>query len=177
MKTLNFISALLHISKTAEPIENKSDYTRVKRWVNKATSLYIIFTVIALVISIVFFNSSSPEVPLIVIIFVAIFVGLGGATLLMNFKLMLKSTWSAGADGYKIGKTIQTNHINVTHEYGDRYKVSTYTENQGCAVAYINGLINLFVWCFLCVYICPFLSFKKISDSKKNLRIFEATQM
>ena len=59
MKTLDFIKTLLHISKTTEPINNKSDYTRVKKWVKRATKLYIAFTIIAIIITVLFSNASS----------------------------------------------------------------------------------------------------------------------
>ena len=178
MKPLEYISLLLYNCKKAEPISNRSDYTRVKNWVNKATVLYVLFTVIAVIVSVTLGDkaASSEEMPLVVVILVAVLTGWGFATAVMNFKWMFKAMWSAGAQGYRIGEQIQTRHIDVTHEYGNTYKVTSHTENQGCAVAMIQSFINLCVWCFLCVYVCPFLSFKKISDSKKNLRKFEMAQ-
>lgn len=183
MKVFSFASNLLYHCKTAEPIENKSDYTRVKRWVGKATSWYAIFTVLAVLITAVVLGTASKSsdappagVLTVAVPLICLLCAWGGATMILNFKGLFKSTWSAGVDGYRAGEQIQTHHVNVTHEYGDRYRVTTTTENEGCITAMMSGAINLSVWAFLCVYVCPFLTFKKISNSKKNLRAFEATQ-
>lgn len=183
MNTLNFAALLLHICKTAEPINNKSDFRRVKRWKNTASFLYLLFTAVALFL-IVTILSDVPKFSIyielpehliyIVIPFVSLLTAWGFATMLLNFKLLIKSTLGAGADGYRTGEQIQTQNIYVTREYDNRYKVTTETENQGCAVAMISGFINLFVWAFLCVYVCPFLTFKKIITSNKNIRKFKS---
>lgn len=178
MKTSDFISVLIHNSKTAEPVENNSDYTRVKRWVNKATALYVVFTIFAIIITVVAIitGSFSGYIPFL-IPFVSILASWGFATIIMNFKLLVKSMVSAGINGFQDGEQIQTNHVSVSHDYGNRYKVSTYTEHQGCAGAMIYGFINFFVWAFLCVYVCPFLTLKKIGNSKKNLKKFKVAKM
>ena len=184
MSIFEFASYLLHTCKTAEPINNKSDYYRIKRWKNKTTVLYVLFTVVAVAITVFLLNNPSLfaslelEQPMnyIVIGFVSLLAAWGFATMLLNFKLLLRSMWSAGAEGYRTGEQIQTNTVNIIHEYGDRYRVTKSTENQGCAVALINGFINLFVWSFLCIYICPFLTFGKISKTKKNIRRYKLTQ-
>lgn len=193
MKTLDFIKTLLHISKTTEPINNKSDYTRVKKWVKRATKLYVAFTIIAIIITVLFSNASSmlldefstmdelsegiAILAKIVMLFVSLLTAWGFATMILNFKLMIKSMWSSGLAGYRVGEQIQTNHVSVRHEYGSTYKVTTNTENEGCIVAMIYGFINLFVWAFLCVYVCPFLTFRKIGDSKRNLKNFKIARM
>lgn len=181
MSVVKFISYLLFVNKTPETINNKSDYTRVKRWKNTASLLYFLFTAIAVIIALVilgnpsifFENIDLPE-PLIYVAipFVAVFFAWGLATMLLNLKLLIKSMWGATTDGYHIGEQIQTTNVYVTHEYNNRYKVTTDTENQGCAVAMIYWFINLFVWSALCVYVCPFLAFGKI---KKPKPIFAVT--
>ncbi len=178
MKTIDFISTLLYDSKTAEPINNKADYTRVKKWVKKATKLYTSFSIIAVIITIMIsIGSSSLEVPKIIILFVSLLTGWGFATMFLNFKLMIKSLWSSGVSGYRTGEQIQTKHVTVTHEYSNRYKVTTNTENEGCIVSMIYVFINFFVWSFLCVYVCPFLTFRKIASSKQNLEKFKTAKV
>ena len=182
MSISNFISFLLASCKNAAPIRNNSDYYREKSWKNKASFLYLVFTVIAILITVVLLGNDSKYLsdmdlpkPLtyMVIPLVALLAAWGFATMLLNFKLFIKSLWSSGVEGYKTGEQIQTQHTYITHDYGDRYRVTTETENQGCAVAFVNGFINLFIWSFLCVYICPFLTFGKISKTKKNLRNYK----
>ena len=188
MKTSDFISMLLHISKTAEPINNKSDYTRVKKWVKRAKRLYVTFSIFAIIITLLLLFVSSfimgklPEakqyfeIMAIPVTILSLIVGLltawGFATMILNFKLMVKSMWSSGSAGYRAGEQIQTTHISVRHEYGNTYRVKSTTEDQGCILAMIYGFINLFVWAFLCVYVCSFLTFRKINVSKNNLENF-----
>ncbi len=178
MKTSNFISVLLNNCRNPEPINNKSDYTRVKRWTRKASSLYTVFSIIAIVVSVMIscIMREIVNVPLIAVLFVAVFTAWGFASMFLNFKLLIKSLWSSGTDGYRVGEQIQTKHIDIQHEYGNTYKVSTHIENEGCALALIYGFINLIVWAVLCVYVCPFLTFKKISKSKRHLRKFRNTR-
>lgn len=179
MSVGKFVSYLLFVSKTPEVINNKSDYTRIKGWKNRASFLYTAFSIAAVVIAIFNFSKLSGDLPLplayVVLPAVAVFFAWGLVTMLLNLKLLIKSLWGATVDGYRIGEQIQTTHVNVTHEYGNRYKVSTETENQGCAVAMICWFINLFIWSVLCVYVCPFLIFKKIKKTKANLLRYETT--
>lgn len=202
MKTRDFITNLLHISKTAEPIENKSDYTRVSKWVKRATKLYTVFSIVIIIIALLFLSISSAlfdeisnemfaeELPnmeifseimavpaQIVILLVSVLTAWGFATMILNFRLMIKSLWSSSVKGYHAGEQIKINHVSVRHDYGNTYSVRNTTEDKGCLFACIYGFINLFVWAFLCVYVCPFLTFRKIKDSKKNLEIYKQSQM
>lgn len=182
MSIMKFASFYLHACKDAEPINNNSDYCRIKKWKNKATTMYISFSIISVVIVIAIFLIStlfsSDEQFLKVLAYpvvqcVTLLTMWGFATIFLNFKLFIKSVFNAGKDGYAIGEQVQTTHVNVRHEYGNQYSVKTNTEHQGCVVAFISGFINLFVWAFLSVYICPFLMFKKIVETNKNLQKFE----
>lgn len=185
MSVVKFVSYLLFVNKTPEVIRNKCDYTRVKRWKNKASFLYFLFTAIAIVLALVILSNLSDlsqhidlPAPLayVAIPFVAVFFAWGLATMLLNLKLLIKSMWGATVEGYQIGEQIQTTNVYVTHEYNDRYKVTTDTENQGCVIAMIYWFINLFVWSVLCVYVCPFLAFGKIKKTKANLRRYKLAQ-
>lgn len=181
MSIMKFATFYLHACKNAEPINNNSDYCRIKKWKNKASTMYIIFSIISAIIVIAIFSNetlfSSVQLPkalaYTVMPCVAFITAWGFATIFLNFKLFIKSLFNAGKDGYAIGEQVQTTHVNVRHEYGNQYSVKTNTEHQGCVVAFISGFINLFVWAFLSVYICPFLMFKKITETNKNLQKFE----
>lgn len=183
MSIIKFASFYLHACKDAESINNNSDYCRIKKWKNKASTMYITFSIIATVAVIAIFSSptlfSFIQVPkalaYFAVPFTAYFTAWGYATIFLNFKLFIKSVFKAGKDGYAIGEQVQTTHVNVRHEYGNQYSVRTETEHQGCIVAMISGFINLFVWAFLSVYICPFLMFIKIKTTDKNLKAFKNT--
>lgn len=182
MNTIEFISYFLFVSKTPETIQNKSDYIRAKRWKNRASFLYLLATAAAVVFAFAVLGNPSllPEdidlpQPLIYVAipFVAVFFAWGVATMLLNLKLMIKSLWGATVAGYHTGEQIQRTTYNVTREYNNSYKVTTETENEGCAVAMIYWFINLCVWCFLCIYVCPFLTFGKINKTKAVLRRYK----
>ena len=186
MKTVDFISALINNCKTPEPINNKSDYTRVKKWVKRSKSLYTAFSVISVVLTFIVFIAAVVILEKaagisfnfitflagIVYLLVSVLTGWGFASMILNFKLMVGSVLGAAAAGNRAGEQIQTDHISV-RQYGNSYRVTKHTENEGCVMAMIYGFINLFVWAFLCVYVCPFLTFKKIERSRQNLHKFE----
>lgn len=96
----------------------------------------------------------------------------GFATMGLYFRMVFRSVYNAGKAGYKQGEQIQTTHVNVRHTYGDNYEVSSYTEDQGCLFAIFGGMFKFFIWAVFCVYIGPFLTFKKIRLSKANLNAY-----
>lgn len=184
MKTLDFISILLRNCKVAEPIENKSDYTRVKNWVKRATKMYKTFTILASIIVLAFLGllmsaTGTPlnlEIVLVFILFFAIAVifAWGIATMLLNSRNLIKSMWNSVSTGYRAGEKIEKTSVDVRYEYDNTYSVRTRTDNEGCLFAVIFGFINWIVWFFLCMYVCPYLSFRKIKLSKENLKNFES---
>lgn len=173
MNTKEFASQLLNASKNVEPINNNNDYCRVKRWRNKAVFLYSFFSLIALIGTVLF--SGEPGMAIPVVAFVDILTAWGFATLFLNFKLFFKSSASAMRKGNKIGEQIQTQHVQVRHEFGDTYRVNTYTENKGCFVAMIFFWLNFIVFGTLGIYVCPFLTFAKIKRTTDNLNNYKNT--
>ncbi len=169
------IKHFIAVGSKAEPIEDLSDYRRVKRWVKKICILYGTATVIA-ILAIVMLPALSSffEYPSVFVYIIAppmiLLTCWGYATLIMYLPDVIKSVIKSGSTGYKIGENIETTHVEVTHEYGNTYKVSSYTENKGCLFAVIAGTARLMVWTFFCVYIGPFITFKKLRNSIKNLR-------
>ncbi len=93
----------------------------------------------------------------------------GFATLLLYLPRVLKSVGKSAVKGYEIGDSIKTTHISATHTYGNNYKVSSYTESNGCLFAIFGGVAGFFLWAVFCVYIGPFLNFRKIVLSMKNI--------
>ncbi len=171
----HLIKDFLKTSSAIEPINDLGDYYKVKRWVKKVGILYAVFSLLALaVIFGVLFNAASLEVPLFfaytIIPPIILLTGWGYATLIIYFPKMIKSISKAAGAGYRVGENIEETHIQVTHEYGNTYKVSSHTENKGCLFAVISGTLKLMVWAFFCVYIGPFITFKKILRYRKALQ-------
>lgn len=98
-----------------------------------------------------------------------IFAGWGMVTMKMHFKEVAKSAWKAARYGYKVGETIKTTNVNVSHEFGNTYKVTARTEDKGVLFACIGVMVILLAWSAYCVYKGTFLTFKKIRNSKVNL--------
>ncbi len=163
---------------TPEPIKDKSDYRRVKAWLIKICVLYIIFTVIAIVIIAMPSSSTSAELPSaaasVLVPIVTVLTCWGLATLIVYFRPIFKSVISTGKAGYGVGKQVQTNKVDVSHEYGNTYRVTGRTEDKGCLFAVIAGSLKFCVWAFFCIYIGPFLTFKKAFGSVKKLNAFSA---
>ncbi len=169
-----FIKDFIRVASTADTIHDRHDYRNVKKWVKKVITLYSIFSVLAVLISILVI-SLSYAFGMLDFFVCAIIPALilltcwGYATLIMYAPRILKTVVKTGSIGFKIGENVETTHVNVTHEYGNTYRVSSYTENKGCLFAFIGGIVGFVGWAFVCVYIGPFITFKKLRDSLKNI--------
>lgn len=162
-------------------INNEIDYRTSKRWVKKMRTLYIVFTVFAVIESIIFIlipnESDLPDI-LSKIIFppALLLTNWGFATMINYLPEIIKSVSEAGKAGYEVGETVETTHVEVTHEYGNNYRVSAHTENKGCLFAFIAGMIKFMIWSIFCVYVGPFLTFKKIAGTVNNMKNYSPEQ-
>jgi len=162
----------------AETINTEEDYRRVKAWVKKVLILYGSFTALFIPIMVIF--ARFPEIldgepVLIAIIPIFLLIALWGyATIILYLPRMFRGMIDFGRFGFEVGKNVKSTHVEVKHEFGDTYKVSTYTDNKGCLFAIIGAGIRFFAGIFFCVYIGSFATFKKIYDSIRNLRAFRA---
>ena len=163
------IKKFLNVYMNTEPVKTRNTYRRVKGWVVKCLILYLFFMVGAIILTPVVAPVMS-NAPSILVMIVLVWMGWGFSSMLLNLKFIFKSSLQASKKGFEAGSKIETQHINVTYEYGNTYRVNTYTENQGCVTAIFSGFFKLFFWLFGCVYIAPFLVFIKITKSINNLR-------
>ncbi|MBQ8311563.1 MAG: hypothetical protein IJX80_11185 [Clostridia bacterium] len=173
-----FLKNFFDTYSAAEPIRDLGDYRRVKKWIRQARVLYTLFSVIAILE--IFFVTSVPslfEIPIFLVYTIVpallVLTNLGYATLIMYLPKIIKSVVSSGSTGYNIGEKFQTTHVRVTHEYGNSYSVSSHTENKGCLFAVIAGTVKFMIWAFFCVYIGPFITFRKLRESVKNVRCYK----
>ena len=102
------------------------------------------------------------------------FIALGHATMKLYSDDVKKSVLKSGVEGYGIGKNIETTHVEVSHEYGNTYSVSSYTENKGCLFALLAGGGRYLLWVIYCAYAGPFVTVKKIKASQENVKKYEA---
>lgn len=164
---------------TPQEVETQRDYRYVQQWVKKVSVLYTVFTLFAVfTIPVAWFILISFDVPpyLCIVPFpLVLFTNWGYATLVIYLRKIVKSLLSSAKNGYSIGKNFETTTVSVTHEFANTYRVSSNTTNKGLLFGYIGVVIQFFIWAFFCVYIGPFLTFKKIKKSKENLKRYKKT--
>ena len=163
---------------TADPINDLSDYYRVKSWILKVKILYSFFSVVAVIA--ILFVLSKPELfadlpfyMYLVAPALMLLTGWGYATLIMYLPKIIKDVVSWGSTGYNVGEKFETTHVRVTHEYGNTYRATAHTENKGCLFAVIAGVARFMIWAFFCIYIGPFLTFKKLRSSIENINNYK----
>lgn len=178
---MNFIKTeikkFLSVYSATEEIHTARDCRRVKKWIKKVTLLYGFFTALAIVFIAVVWGIATTMGPLAIFAVVAspiiLLTGWGYASLILNFKQVAKAVIKSGMQGYEVGEKIETTNYEVTHEFGNTYRVSAHTENKGCLFAMIAGVARLMVWLFFCVYVAPFLTFRKLWRSVQNLKKYQ----
>ncbi len=177
----NLILSFCKDASKAEEINNSNDYKRVKSWVKRTYSLYRIFTIISILLTPIVYALISavslemggfPFIIYLLIPFYCVLVGFGFATIIIYFKKISKTVVNAGKLGFNTGEKFETTHVNVTHEYGNTYSVSSYTENKGCLFAFIFAFAAYMIWGAFCLYVGPFLTFKKLRESKRKLAAY-----
>lgn len=76
--------------------------------------------------------------------------------------------------GYQIGETVKTTKVDVSHEFGNTYKVSSHTEEKGLLFACIAMAGIMIAWAGYCIYKGTFLTFKKIKNTKLKLEEYKS---
>ena len=102
----------------------------------------------------------------------------GVATIILNFREIfdIKKMIETGKIGYTVGKEFKETHINVTHEFGNQYKVTSHTENKGCLFAFVAVFIRFLAWMYFSVIIGAFLTLKKLIQSLRNIKEYKEKQ-
>lgn len=177
---------LYRLYSTIDQIIEPADYHRVKRWTKKVRRLYTVFALIAVVFT--FMNAASTTVlyalagestsfafiPLCFLYLIMALLAIWGiATLILQFKQVVKDVGESASVGYQVGEQVQETHYEVTHEYGDQYRVTKHTENKGCLFGIIGGVLRFMVWAFFCIYVGTFLTFRKYRVQMSALQQYE----
>jgi len=173
-----WVQKFFRIYSVPEPIEDSNDYNRVKAWIKKVIILYSLFTgfsIITMIIAISIMSAFDvPGIAYLILPILDILTAWGYASIILYAKDIFTSVAKAGKTGYQVGSQFETTYVDVTHEYGNTYRVSSRTENKGCLFAVISAGAKFFFWAFFCVYVGPFLTFKKVWYSVKNIKEYEA---
>ena len=100
---------------------------------------------------------------------------LGVAAFLLNAREIfnIKKMVELGKIGYTIGKEFKETHINVTHEFGNQYKITSHTENKGCLFAFIAVFIRFLGWMYFSVIVGAFLTLKKLILTIRNVKDYQ----
>ena len=156
----------------------------VTNWMKRVKKLYGAFTVIAILFIIVGGAGGKLvtqlfDVDIPIVIFVPLMIPLtlltnwGYASLILHFKDVVRSVFKSATAAYQVGEKIETTHYEVRHEYGNTYSVSSHTENKGCLFAGLAIMGRFWLWAFFCIYIAPFLTYKKYQKSKVELKKYK----
>lgn len=177
------------IYSTKEEVYELADYHRVKRWTKKVRARYRAFTVIAVLLTIMIAamgaglsaliggSGISPllAIPLFLLYLVVdLLASWGMATMSLQWKQVIKDVGKTASVGYQTGEQFKETHYQVTHEFGDNYRVTKQTEDKGCLFGIIAGFLRFFIWAFFCVYVGTFLTFRKYRAEMDILKQYEA---
>ncbi len=180
MKTVlkNIIKYFIATYSTANSIESEKDIQKEKAWVKKVIKLYAIFSLIGLIIYSSLIKIINIVFPISVVLLILILLtAMGYSSMLLYFKKVIKTVLNAGKIGYKVGEQIKSEYVTVKHEYANTYKVSSHTDDKGILFAVIAAIVSFICWAFFCVYIAPFLTYKKVRNTFKNIREYESKKV
>ena len=177
--------ALIRLYGEKDTITTIEDYYRVKRWKKHVHRLFLSRAIMGLLIAIVMIRVMAmvEEVSGIArfaysVILPPLWIYVGFAFACMKLhKSEVRHTILRGAiDDYKLGEQFQTTHVNISHEYGNTYRVSRHVENDGCLFVFIGMGIRYLIWATFCSYLAPILIFKKYKANMAEIENFEKAQ-
>ncbi len=171
----------------SQPFEVKDEdqYMEANKWIKHVNKLLrkqlIIQLLIALIISIISFGflPIHPILKLMICLFyILVFAwsAVGTATLKLYKKELfnIKSMIAWGKAGYDMGEQIKTTHVTVNHEYGNTYRVSSYTEDKGCLFAVIALFIRYMIFAPYCLFKGLPLTLNKYRKTMENMQAYRS---
>lgn len=182
--------ALARLYGEKDTITTIEDYYRVKRWKKRVHRLFLSRAVIGLLFGIfairlmgMLAKMPGGDIPGIAQLAFSvimpplwIYVGITFACMKLHKKEVKHTILRGVIDDYKLGEQFQTTHVNITHEYGNTYRVSRRVENDGCLFVFIGMGIRYLIWAAFCSYRAPVLIFKKYKSNMAELRNFKEAQ-
>ena len=180
------IKQFLKITSDAVAITCQEDYARARSWLKKATIICGICSVLGIAYGLMIgiLSLSSDVIPFGVLsIPIGFILGQwsfwGVATFILNIReiLNIKKIVELGKIGYTAGKEIKETHINVTHEFGNQYKVTSHTEHKGCLFALAAIFIRFLFWMYFSVMVGAFLTVKKLIQTVHNIKEYQKNEI
>lgn len=175
------IKQYVDIVSKAMTIQNQEDYEKARAWLKKASTVCGICAVIGLAYGLfagIFVMNNVMDVGIL-----SIPIGLllgewslwGVAAFLLNIREIfnIKKMVKLGKMGYEVGKEIKETHVDVTHEFGNRYTVKATTEDKGCLFAFIAIFIRFILWMYFSVLVGAFLIVKKLVSTAQNIKAYQ----
>ena len=179
------IKQYFRIVSDAITIESQEDYAKARMWLRKAIIVCGICSGLGIVYGLIIgiIGLHNDEIPFGVLsIPIGFILGqwsfLGVATFILNIREIfnIKKMVELSKIGYTVGKEIKETHINVTHEFGNQYKVTAHTENKGCLFAFIAIFIRFLGWMYFSVIVGAFLTVKKLIQTIRNIKDYQKNQ-
>ena len=159
-------------------IQCDEDYTYALAWLKKAKVLCSVCSVLGIMYG--FAIGISGVLPVDVLSMpIGLFLGQwsfwGVATFILNIReiLNIRKMIEMGKLGYNIGKEFKETYVNVTHEFGNKYKVTSHTENKGCLFAIIAIFMRFIFWMSFSVFVGAFLTVKKLIHTSHNIKDYQ----
>ncbi len=155
-------------------VNNSEDALKAEKWLKKLIIFFAVFSVFGIAFLFFVFSSEFEGVSwsYLLIIPLGVFMGSCYTCMALYFKPMAKFIVTAAKVGYAAGEEIRTTHVNVSHEYGNNYKVTAHTEHKGFLVSLILGFIAFYFWLMFCGFVAPFCTFIKARKAVKTLQAY-----
>ncbi len=167
------IKQYIRIVSDAIAIRCDEDYVEALAWLKKAMIVCTICSTLGILYGLMIGISG------LLPVFIGLILGQwsfwGVAAFILNFREIfnIKKMVELGKMGYNVGKEIKETHINITHEFGNQYKVTAYTENKGCLFASISIFIRFLGWMYFSVIVGAFLTAKKLIQTVVNIKDYQ----
>lgn len=169
----NIFMYFFRVYNSPHVVTNNEEALKAEKWLKKLNIFFAVFSLLSM--AFLFFSFSSIEGfswQYLLIVPLGVIMGSGYTCMALYFKPMMKYIFTAAKVGYQAGAEIRTTHVNVSHEYGNNYKVTSHTEHKGFLVSLIFGFIAFYFWLVFCLWVAPFCTYIKARKAVKTLQAY-----
>ena len=170
----NMFRYFLHVFSVPLVVNNNDEALKTEKWLKKTITLHIVLTIITMIYVVFTFVVSGEEVGwyecLLMTPILGAFGGCAFSSMALYFKQMVKFIFTGAKVGYTAGKEIKTTHVNISHEYGNNYSVSSYTDHKGLLMSVIMIFVAYMTYAMFCGFVAPFCTYNKARKTVKTLQ-------
>lgn len=167
---------LVNISKPIA-ITDQESYNKAKMWLKKA----LISCGVCLILGIFYAGiiKKMIEIPGFICFVLGEWSLLGLATFILNLGEIFNIDKMSflGKLGYNIGKDFKETNVNVEHQFGNTYKVTTNTTHKGFLFSVIAIGIRFLFWMYFSVFVGPVITVKKVILTVKEIKEYPQNQI